>query len=73
LAVPAFFIDLNKIIELVDQKRKELNIPTLSCQMLINIIDAEVEKLLADIKNGDWDIINGFSNSNTDTEPINSF
>jgi hypothetical protein len=73
LAVPAFFIDLNKIIELVDHKRKELDIPTLSCQMLINIIDAEVERLLADIKNGDWNIINGFSNSNTDTEPINSF
>jgi hypothetical protein len=73
LAVPAFFIDLNKIIELVDQKRKELNIPTLNCQMLINIINDEVDKLLSDIKNGDWDIINGFSNSNTDTEPINSF
>lgn len=49
LAVPAFFIDLNKIIELVDQKRKELNIPTLNCQMLINIINDEVEKLLSDI------------------------
>ena len=73
LAVPAFFIDLNKIIELVDQKRKELNIPTLNCQMIINIIDAEVEKLLSDINNGDWNIVNGFSNSNTDTEPINTF
>lgn len=73
LQVPAFFIDLNKIIELIDLKRQELNVTTVNCQTLIGIIESEVDRLINNLKHKDWNTINGFSNNITDTESINSF
>ena len=73
LNVPAFFIDLNRIIEIIDQKRSELSLSTVNCQMLISIIEIEMENLKKSIMSDDWNVINGFSNSPTDTESINSF
>jgi hypothetical protein len=73
LGVPAFFIDLNSIIEIIEAKRKDLNLPLITGNHLINILEEEVETLRNQLDSHDWSQINGFSNNSTDTEPLNNF
>lgn len=73
LGVPAFFIDLNSIIDAIDERKKDLGVTLIDGNTLIDILEEQVELLKIQLNEGDWEKINGFSNNHTDTESVNNF
>lgn len=73
LNVPAFFIDLEKIIQLIDLELKAIEGKEISCSKLIEILEAELQRMIDELKvDSNWTTINGFSNHYNEKEPINS-
>ena len=71
LGVPAFFIDLNSIIDVINERKKETGVSLIDGRILIEILESQLEQLLDQINLEDWSTIKGFSNNKSQKESLN--